>query len=60
MLTAGCIDELYLLIIPRVLNEKDAPSVFGDANVGKISPITFMLRQTEPKPQGTVLLHYTK
>ena len=60
MLSAGLIDEIFLLTVPRVLNQPDAPSVFEDPTRTPVSITEFTLKKSEVRPRGCVLLHYTK
>ncbi len=60
MLKAGLIDQLYLLVIPRVLSDPQAPSVFEDPHHNPADVTSFTLQKSEIKPRGCILLHYTK
>ena len=57
---AGLIDEIYLLVIPRVINKTDAPSIFDNDTNTEAAFIDYNLLETKPMARGSVLLHYKK
>lgn len=57
---AGLIDELYLLIVPRVLNKANEPSVFDSTEDSNSELYQFDLQETKIMDRGSVLLHYRK
>lgn len=58
-MTQGLIDEIHLLLLPRVLNKSDAPSLF-DAQNSEATFANFELVKTAPQKRSSVLLHYRK
>ena len=58
-MTQGLIDEIHLLLLPRILNKSDAPSVFDSSNPsGKFT--NFTLVGSTQQARGSILLHYKK
>lgn len=57
--TQGLIDEIHLLLLPRILNKSDAPSVF-DASNPSAKFANFTLIESTLKARGSILLHYKK
>jgi len=57
---AGLIDEIYLLVIPKVLNKTDAPSLFDNDVNTEVALTYYDLLDTKPMARGSVLLHYKK
>ncbi len=55
----GLVDEIHLLLLPRVLNKSNAPSLFDAQNAKGIS-IDFKLLESSIKARGSMLLHYQK
>ncbi|MBI3343231.1 dihydrofolate reductase family protein [Candidatus Gottesmanbacteria bacterium] len=56
-LKADLIDEIYLLVLPRVLGDHHAPTIF-DSNEAHLT--NYELIETKPMDRSSVLLHYKK
>jgi len=57
---AGLIDELYVLVVPRVLNKASEPCVFDSSEDANSALYQFSLIETKVMNRESVLLHYRK
>jgi 2,5-diamino-6-(ribosylamino)-4(3H)-pyrimidinone 5'-phosphate reductase len=61
LLRRGLVDEVDLQLMPVVLGRPDAPSVFAGYNADDLTPPAhFTLAHVEPRPDGSVLLRFTR
>lgn len=59
MMNADVVDEISLLLLPRVLNKKDAPSLF-DTDTQSVDPKDYELLSTKQLENGVLWLRYKK
>lgn len=59
MMADGLVDEISLLLLPRVLNKKDAPSLF-DASLSEIKTTDYLLDSCAKLERGVLWLHYIR
>lgn len=59
MMEADVVDEISLLLIPRVLNKKDAPALF-DADSQNVDPKDYQLSATKQLDKGVLWLQYKR
>lgn len=59
MMADGLVDEISLLLLPRVLNKKDAPSLF-DATLNEIKTIDYLLDSCSTLEKGVLWLRYIR
>lgn len=59
LLKTDAVDEISLLLLPRVLNKKDAPSIF-DQDTANATPKDFKLFSLEHLERGVLWLRYKK
>lgn len=57
---AGMVDDIHLLILPRVLNKKDAPSLFDGEDNPQATLTHYDLVESLPIDRGSLLVHYKK
>lgn len=57
---AGLINEIHLLVLPRVLNKTDAPTLFDNDTNTEAALSHFDLLEAKLMARGSVLLHYGK
>ncbi len=59
MMAEGLVDEISLLLLPRVLNKKDAPSLF-DLQTSKINATDYKLDTYNTLERGVIWIRYTR
>ena len=59
MMAADLVDEISLLLIPRVLNKKDAPSLF-DQDAQSVDTKDYSLESTKQLEKGVLWLRYKR
>lgn len=59
MMAQGLVDEISLLLLPRVLNKKDAPTLF-DAESSSVSTTQYSLVSTQPLERDVLWLRYSR
>lgn len=59
MMAEGLVDEISLLLLPRVLNKKDAPSLF-DSQASKINTTDYHLIECVPLEKNVLWLKYKR
>lgn len=59
MMAAGLVDELSLLLLPRVLNRKAAPALF-DQDTSELQPTDYQLQSSTPLEKGVLWLRYSR
>jgi riboflavin biosynthesis pyrimidine reductase len=59
MMAGGLVDEISLLLLPRVLNKKDAPSLF-DATPTEIKTTDYSLDSCTTLEKGVLWLRYIR
>jgi riboflavin biosynthesis pyrimidine reductase len=57
LMDQGLVDEISLLLIPRVLNKKDAPSLF-DMGTNEVHTTDYTLENVEKLKKGVLWLRY--
>jgi riboflavin biosynthesis pyrimidine reductase len=60
LMDAGLVDEISLLVLPRVLNKEAAPSVFSSSTNEAGVWVDYRFDGATPMARGSVLLKYTK
>ncbi len=59
MMAAGLVDEISLLLLPRVLNRKAAPALFDQEN-SELHPTDYNLDSSTPLAKGVLWLRYSR
>lgn len=59
MMSQGLVDEISLLLLPRVLNKKDAPSLFDQETV-ELKPRDYQLQSSTQLDRGVLWLRYSR
>ena len=59
MMAEGLVDEISLLLLPRVLNKKDAPALF-DSSLNEIKTSDYMLDSCTTLERGVLWLRYSR
>ncbi len=59
MMAQGLVDEISLLLLPRVLNKKGAPSLF-DQETNELHPIDFKLQSSMQLDRDVLWLRYSR